>query len=327
MSAPGPVPNPALPAGAGKEQRKREKRDVSGWVVLDKPVGMTSTHAVARVKRAFAAKKAGHAGTLDPLASGLLPIALGEATKTVPFVMDGRKRYRFTVRWGIETDTDDAEGRAVATSEGRPAADAVRAALPRFTGAISQVPPRFSAIKIEGERAYDLAREGEIVELAPRIVEIHELGLVETPDADHAVFEAECGKGTYVRALARDLGRLLGSAAHVVALRRTAVGAFSEADAVGIEALQAYGEAAAAAPVPRPPFLLGVETGLQALPALNVSSADAARLARGQPVLLRGRDAPMIEGWIAVSTQGALIALAMAEKGELHPRRIFNLPR
>jgi tRNA pseudouridine55 synthase len=327
MSAPGPVPNPALQPVTGKEQRKREKRDVSGWVVLDKPVGMTSTHAVARVKRAFVAKKAGHAGTLDPLASGLLPIALGEATKTVPFVMDGRKRYRFTVRWGIETDTDDAEGRAIATSEARPSVEAVRAALPGFTGAIEQVPPKFSAIKIEGERAYDLARDGEMVELAPRIVEIHHLALVETPDADHAVFEAECGKGTYVRALARDLGRLLGSAGHVVALRRTMVGSFSEADAVGIDELSGYGEAAAVAKIPRPAFLLGVETGLQALPALNVSSADAARLARGQAVLMRGRDAPVIGGWIAVSTEGRLIALATAEKGELHPRRIFNLSR
>jgi tRNA pseudouridine55 synthase len=327
MSAPGPVPNPALQPATGKEQRKREKRDVSGWVVLDKPIGMTSTHAVARVKRAFVAKKAGHAGTLDPLASGLLPIALGEATKTVPFVMDGRKRYRFTVRWGIETDTDDAEGRAIATSEARPSVEAVRAALPGFTGAIEQVPPKFSAIKIEGERAYDLARDGEVVELAPRIVEIHHLALVETPDADHAVFEAECGKGTYVRALARDLGRLLGSAGHVVALRRTMVGSFSEADAVGIDELSGYGEAAAVAKIPPPAFLLGVETGLQALPALNVSSSDAARLARGQTVLMRGRDAPVIGGWIAVSTEGRLIALATAEKGELHPRRIFNLSR
>jgi tRNA pseudouridine55 synthase len=325
MSA--PVPNPALQAAAGKDPHKREKRDVSGWVVLDKPVGMTSTHAVARVKRTFSAKKAGHAGTLDPLASGLLPIALGEATKTVPFVMEGRKRYRFTVRWGVETDTDDAEGRAVATSEARPSPDAIRAALPRFTGAINQVPPRFSAIKVEGERAYDLARDGEVVALAPRMVEIHQLALVETPDADHAVFEAECGKGTYVRALARDLGRALGSAGHVVALRRTMVGSFSEADAVGIDALAAHGEAAAAAKIPHPRFLLGVETALQALPALNVSSADAARLARGQPVLLRGRDAPVITGWVAVSTEGRLIALAIAEKGELHPRRIFNLPR
>jgi tRNA pseudouridine55 synthase len=327
MSAVGPLPDPPAQAGEGGQQRKREKRDVSGWVVLDKPVGMTSTHAVARVKRAFAAKKAGHAGTLDPLASGLLPIALGEATKTVPFVMEGRKRYRFTVRWGVETDTDDAEGRAVATCDARPLPDAIHAALPRFTGAIEQVPPRFSAIKIEGERAYDLARDGETVELSARTVEIHHLALVETPDADHALFEAECGKGTYVRALARDLGRELGSAGHVVALRRTMVGSFSEADAVGIDELSAHGEAAAAAKIPRPPFLLAVEAGLQALPALNVSSADAARLARGQPVLLRGRDAPMIAGWIAVSTEGRLIALATAEKGELHPRRIFNLAR
>ena len=296
--------------------------------MLDKPVGMTSTHAVARVKRAFQAKKAGHAGTLDPLASGLLPIALGEATKTVPFVMDGRKRYRFTVRWGIETDTDDSEGRPVATSEARPSADAVRAVLPQFTGAISQVPPKFSAIKIEGERAYDLARDGEAVELAPRTIEIHALALTETPDADHAVFEAECGKGTYVRALARDFGRTLGSAGHVVALRRTMVGSFSEADAAGIDALSAYGEAAATAKIPPPPFLLGVETALHALPSLNVSSADAARLARGQAVLVRGRDAPVMNGgWIAVSTEGRLIALATAEQGELHPRRIFNLPR
>ena len=327
MSAPGPVPNPALQAAAGQQQVKRVKRDVSGWIVLDKPVGMTSTHAVARVKRAFQAKKAGHAGTLDPLASGLLPIALGEATKTVPFVMDGRKRYRFTVRWGIETDTDDSEGRAVVTPEVRPSADAIRAVLPQFTGAISQVPPKFSAIKIDGERAYDLARDGETVELEARTVEIHQLALAETPDADHSVFEAECGKGTYVRALARDFGRTLGSAGHVVALRRTAVGPFSEADAVGIDDVTAFGETAAIAKIPRPAFLLGVETALQDLPALNVSSADAARLARGQAVLVRGRDAPMMEGWIAVSTEGYLIALAMAEKGELHPRRIFNLRR
>jgi len=323
-AAPTPVANPALQAREGTEQRKREKRDVSGWVVLDKPVGMTSTHAVARVKRAFSAKKAGHAGTLDPLASGLLPIALGEATKTVPFVMEGRKRYRFTVRWGIETDTDDAEGRTIAASDARPSADAINAALPRFTGAISQVPPKFSAIKVDGERAYDLARDGEAVELEARTVEIHHLALVDTPDADHAVFEAECGKGTYVRALARDLGRVLESAGHVVALRRTMVGPFGETDAVGVEALQAYGEAAASAKLPRPPFLLSVEAGLQTLPSLNVSTADAARLARGQAVLLRGRDAPVLAGWIAVSTQGTLIALAVAERGELHPRRIFH---
>ena len=189
-------------AGAGEaeqQQFKREKRDVHGWVVLDKPVGMTSTHAVGAIKRLFQCKRAGHAGTLDPLASGCLPIALGEATKTVPFVMDGRKVYRFTVRWGEERDTDDAEGRVVATSDARPERAAIEALLPRFTGTIAQVPPRYSAIKIDGERAYDLARDGETVELAARPVDIHRLELVDVPDADHAEFEAECGKGTYVR--------------------------------------------------------------------------------------------------------------------------------
>jgi len=306
-------------------QRKREKRDVNGWLVLDKPVGMTSTHAVSVAKRVFQAKRAGHAGTLDPLASGLLPIALGEATKTVPFVMDGRKIYRFTVRWGEERDTDDAEGRVAATSAERPTVEAIRALLPRFTGLIEQVPPRFSAVKVEGERAYDLARDGEVVELAPRTIEIHSLELVETPDADHTVLAAECGKGTYVRALARDLGRLLGCFGHVAALRRTAVGPFTEDVAMSLETLQQGGQPeGAAAP---PPPLLPVEAGLTALPALRVSSADAGRLARGQAVLLRGRDAPIMEGWVSVSAQGSLIALAEIEKGELRPRRIFNLPR
>src|SRR5580692_9187296 len=231
------------PSGSEVNQQtqavKRPKRDVNGWLVLDKPIGMTSTHAVSVVKRLFAAKRAGHAGTLDPLASGCLPIALGEATKTVPFVMDGRKTYHFTVQWGEERDTDDAEGRVVAASAARPDPEAIRALLPRFTGTIAQVPPRFSALKIEGERAYDLAREGKVVELAARPVDIHRLELVAMPDAAHTVLAAECGKGTYVRALARDLGRELGCLGHVVALRRTAVGSFTEGCAVGLEALQA----------------------------------------------------------------------------------------
>jgi len=302
---------------------KREKRDVNGWLVLDKPVGMTSTHAVALVRRRFAAKRAGHAGTLDPLASGCLPIALGEATKTVPFVMDGRKTYHFTVRWGEERDTDDAEGRVVASSAERPQADAIRALLPRFTGTIAQVPPRFSALKIAGERAYDLARDGEVVELAPRPVEIHRLELVATPDPEHAVLAAECGKGTYVRALARDMGRALGCLGHVAALRRTCVGPFTEDCAVKLDALPETAPADASASA----LLLPVAAGLAGLPSLTVSQADASRLARGQPVLLRGRDAPLLQGWAAVFTQGALVGLAEADKGELHPRRIFNLPR
>src|ERR1043166_5148412 len=309
------------PANRPPGQRKREKRDVNGWLVLDKPVGMTSTHAGSVVKRHYQARRAGHAGTLDPLASGLLPIALGEATKTVPFVMDGRKTYRFTVQWGQERDTDDAEGRIAATSEARPSADDIRALIPRFCGTIEQVPPRFSAVKIDGERAYDLARDGEIVELEARPVEIHRLDLVETPDADHAVFAAECGKGTYVRAIARDMGRALTCLGHVTALRRTDVGPFAEADAVNLDRLQeAAGDAATLASL-----LMPVAIGLKALPALGVSRADAARLSRGQPVLLRGRDAPIMQGLVAVSTHGDLIALAEVEQGELRPRRIFNL--
>src|SRR5262245_39635172 len=289
---------------------------------------MTSTHAVSVVKRALQAKRAGHAGTLDPLASGLLPIALGEATKTVPFVMEGRKTYRFTVRWGEERETDDAEGRVTATAAGRPTTAAIRALIPRFCGLIEQVPPRFSAVKVEGERAYDLARDGEQVELAPRPVEIHRLELIETPDPDHTVFAAECGKGTYVRALARDMGRALECFGHVVALRRTAVGPFGEEDAASLETLHRLEQARAEnAPVEEAPALLPVAAGLAALPALRVSAADAGRLARGQAVLLRGRDAPLREGWGPVSTHGALVAFAQVERGELAPRRIFNLPR
>jgi tRNA pseudouridine55 synthase len=305
------------------QPHKRVKRDVHGWVVLDKPVGMSSTHAVSVVKRLFQAKRAGHAGTLDPLASGVLPIALGEATKTVPFVMEGRKVYRFTVRWGEERDTDDAEGRITASAPERPSAAAVAALLPRFVGQIAQVPPRFSAVKIDGERAYDLARDGEAVDIAPRQVEIHHLELTETPDPDHATLLAECGKGTYVRALARDMGRALGCLGHVAGLRRTAVGPFGEDVAVSLDALQRLrsGEAIERA------ALLPIEAGVAALPALQVSSSDAGRLARGQAVLLRGRDAPVMGGWVSVSSGGALIALAQVERGELRPRRIFNLPR
>jgi tRNA pseudouridine55 synthase len=306
-------------------QRKREKRDVHGWVVLDKPVGMTSTHAVSVVKRLFCAKRAGHAGTLDPLASGCLPIALGEATKTVPFVMDGRKGYRFTVRWGEERDTDDAEGRIMATSATRPDAEAIRALLPRLTGTIAQIPPRFSAIKIDGERAYDLARDGEAVELQSRPVDIHRLDLVDIPDADHAVFDAECGKGTYVRALARDMGQALGALGHVCALRRTVVGSFGETDLISLEQLQALCHRAAAGEASFADALMPVETALDDIPALAVSRADAARLQRGQAVLLRGRDAPIFRGTVYVTASGHLVALAEVDRGEIVPKRVFNL--
>jgi tRNA pseudouridine55 synthase len=307
------------------KQKKREKHDVHGWVILDKPVGMTSTHAVSVVKRLFKAKRAGHAGTLDPLASGALPIALGEATKTVPFVMDGRKLYRFTVRWGEERDTDDAEGRVIARSEDRPSAEAARSLLPSFTGSIEQVPPRYSAIKIEGERAYDLARDGETVELAARTVEIGRLELVDTPDPDHAVLEAECGKGTYVRSLARDLGRALGCFGHVSALRRAAVGPFGEETMILLEQLEALCHRAASGEASLADALMPVETALDDIPALAVSGADAARLQRGQAVLLRGRDAPNFRGTVYVTVSGRLLALAELDRGEIVPKRVFNL--
>ena len=321
---------PATPRPEGgrkppKRQFKRDKRDVHGWVVLDKPVGMTSTHAVSVIKRLFTAKRCGHAGTLDPLASGALPIAMGEATKTVPFVMDGRKLYRFTVRWGEERDTDDAEGRVVASSDQRPTPEAIRTMLPAYIGTIQQVPPRYSAIKIEGERAYDLARDGEAVELQPRPVEIVRLELIETPDADHAVLEAECGKGTYVRSLARDIGRALGCYGHVSALRRTAVGPFDPESMILLEDLEALCHRAAAGEASLADALMPVETALDDIPAVAVSRADAARLARGQAVLLRGRDAPNYRGTVAVTVAGQLLALAELDRGEIVPKRVFNL--
>jgi tRNA pseudouridine55 synthase len=314
---PDPTPQNARP--------KKPKRDVHGWIVLDKPIGMTSTHAVAVIKHLFAAKRAGHAGTLDPLASGCLPIALGEATKTVPFVVDGRKTYHFAVRWGEERDTDDAEGRVVDTSELRPTAASIQALLPQFTGVIEQIPPRFSAVKIEGERAYDLARDGETVELAPRAVSIHRLELMEIPDADHAVLAAECGKGTYVRSLARDLGRALGALGHVSALRRRRVGSFGEGDMISLERLDSLCHRAAAGEGNLADVLLPIETALDDIPALAVSPADAARLARGQAVLLRGRDASIVRGMVQVATSGQIVAIAEVDRGEIIPKRVFNL--
>jgi tRNA pseudouridine55 synthase len=304
---------------------KKQKRDIHGWLVLDKPVGMTSTYAVSVIKRLFSAKRAGHAGTLDPLASGCLPIALGEATKTVPFVMDGRKIYRFAIRWGEERDTDDAEGRVVAHSEARPTSQTIEAHLPSFIGAIEQVPPRFSAIKIDGERAYDIARDGEEPELKPRVVNIDRLALIEMPDPDHSEFEAECGKGTYVRALARDLGRALGCFGHVAALRRIAVGPFAERDMISLEEVQALCDRASAGEGSLADALFPVATALDDIPALAVSRADAARLQRGQAVLMRGRDAPVVRGTVCVTASGSLVALAEVDRGEIVPKRVFNL--
>lgn len=304
--------------------RRSKNNTVHGWVVLDKPVGITSTQAVGAIKRLFGTSKAGHAGTLDPLASGLLPIALGEATKTVPFVQDGRKIYRFTVRWGEETATDDTEGDTVATSDARPSPDEIEAVLDDFEGEILQTPPAFSAIKVAGERAYDLARDGETVELQARPVKVHRLDLVATPDPDTAEFEAECGKGTYVRALARDMGRRLGAYGHVVALRRVRVGPYGEADMIPLEKLQELAHDASREDLMA--FALRpVATALDDIPALAVTEADANRLRSGQSVMLRGRNAPTFEGPAYATARDELVALCEIERGELHPRRVFNL--
>ena len=305
--------------------RRRKGLPVSGWLVLDKPQGMTSTQAVTKVRRLFDAAKAGHAGTLDPLATGVLPIALGEATKTVPFAVEGLKTYRFTVRFGTETETDDAEGAVIATIDERPATEAIEAMLPRFTGEITQVPPRFSALKVEGARAYDLARGKEEFELAPRRIFIESLLLIARPDADHCVIEAECGKGTYVRALARDLGRALGSCAHVEALRRARVGTFGEKDAVTLAELNALKEKTAEGTLES--VLKPIETALGEIPALKLSLSDAARLRQGQSVLVRGRDAPIFSGTAYATSRGTLVALGEMQGGEFKPTRIFNLPR
>ena len=304
--------------------RCRQGDPVHGWLVLDKPLGMTSTSAVAAVKRLFNAAKAGHAGTLDPLATGVLPIALGEATKTVSFAMDGTKAYRFTVRWGEATDTDDAEGQVIERSDLRPGREAIEAALPEFTGTILQVPPRFSAIKLAGERAYDLARDGEEVDLEAREVEVDSLRLVAVPDLDHGEFEAECGKGTYVRAIARDLGRVLGCFGHVTALRRNAVGPFTAEHMISLEKLEALRNKGAGREALKE-CLLPVETALDDIPALAVGSAEAARLKLGQSVIVRGRDAPLNQDSVLVVWRGQPIALASLSQGAIKPKRVFNL--
>jgi len=309
--------------------RKKKGRNVSGWIILDKPRGVTSTHAVARIKRVFDARKVGHAGTLDPLATGILPIALGEATKTVSYAMQDEKSYEFTVRWGIETTTDDAEGEPANEATARPTLTEIQAVLPDYIGQIEQIPPKFSAIKVNGNRAYDLARDGETVELQARPVEISELSVIDTPDADHTTFAAICGKGTYVRSLARDIGRQLGCYGHISALRRTSVGPFDTGNAVSFEDLEAALEVDSTAEPPettaRDALLAPVEAALTDVEHLMISSSDASRLLRGQQVLLRGRDAPIFVGTAYATSRGQLIALVDCDKGTLRPTRVFNL--
>ena len=299
---------------------RRKKGDkIDGWVVLDKPVGLGSTQAVGKVRRLFGAQKAGHGGTLDPLASGLLPIALGEATKTVPFVMDGRKEYRFTLRFGEARSTEDAEGEVTATSDVRPDDAAIASALPAFTGEITQTPPAFSALKIDGKRAYDLARAGETVELKPRQVLIERLELTGRPDRDHADFVVQCGKGTYIRSLGRDLALALGTVGHLSMLRRTVVGPFREEGSISLSKLEALGHI---------PALFGalapVATALDDIPALALTEAQADRLRQGQPVFLT-RDAPPSGALVRAELDGRLVALVRSDGVSLQPVRVFNL--
>jgi tRNA pseudouridine55 synthase len=311
--------------------RKRKGEPVHGWVVVDKPVGVTSTQVVGAVRRIFDAQKAGHAGTLDPMASGILAIALGEATKTVPFAMDAEKTYEFIARWGERRDSDDAEGQIVETSDVRPLRQEIERALPEFSGEIEQVPPTFSAIKVAGERAYDLARDGEVPQLEARKITIHEVRLVGQPDAGHAVFEMRCGKGTYVRAWVRDLAHALGTVGHVSALRRTKIGPFSLAEAIPLEKLESIGHSPAAFEHLRP-----ISTALDGIPALAVTGSDAVRLRSGNAVLMRAglfarikevaRVPDDLQGLTVYlsSAQGEPIALAEFSGGELRPFRVFN---
>lgn len=304
--------------------RKRKGDPVHGWIVLDKPVGMTSTRAVGKVRWLLNAQKAGHGGTLDPLASGILPIALGEATKTSAYIMDGAKTYRFTVAWGVETDTDDMEGTVINSSDIRPTPEAIAEILGDFVGTISQMPPQFSALKVDGERAYDIARSGEHVNLVARDVQIDRLEVVGHPDTAHTEFEVDCGKGTYVRSLARDFGRKLGCFGHISALRRTRVGPFCEADIISLEKLEELSHIGARQEQ-LAQIIRSVETVLDDIPALAVSSSDAARLKNGQAVILRGRDAPILSGTVFVASNGTPVALAEYRQGALHPKRVFNL--
>lgn len=312
---------------------KKKGRPVSGWVVLDKPVGMGSTDAVSKVKWLFQAEKAGHAGTLDPLASGMLPIALGEATKTVPYVQDGAKIYRFTVAWGDERSTDDLEGPVTKSSDKRPAEAEVRALLPKYTGVIMQTPPQFSAIKIAGERAYDLAREGETVDIPAREIEIGRLDILEHKDGG-TLFEIECGKGTYVRSLARDMGRDLGCFGHIADLRRMEVDPFTADDFVTIAELEAarFGDRSEASeeandvPVDFSAIdalLVDTAAALDCLPQVAISDDAATKIRLGNPVVIRGRDAPVEAEEACATVRGKLVAIGAIEQGMFKPKRVF----
>ncbi|MEE9455500.1 MAG: tRNA pseudouridine(55) synthase TruB [Paracoccaceae bacterium] len=299
--------------------RRKKGRAVHGWLVVDKPLGITSSAVVNKAKWAFDAQKAGHAGTLDPAATGLLAIAFGEATKTVPYVTDALKAYQFTVRFGQATNTDDAEGKVVETSDKRPSADEVRAALPTFSGDIMQVPPQYSAVKVDGERAYKRARDGEEMELTARPLFVESLKLIEMPDVDHAVLEMTCGKGGYVRSIARDLGRQLGCFGHVVQLRRVWAGPFEVSDAIDFATLDKMAKDRAL-----DAFLLPLKAGLHDLDELRCTPEGAAKLRNGNPGMVIASDVEYgAECW--ASLDGIPVAIGVYKGGELHPNRVFVL--
>ncbi len=312
--------------GGRHGHRKPKGRPLDGWLIIDKPSGIGSTEVVNRVKRAFNAQKAGHGGTLDPLATGLLPVAFGSATKTVPYVMDGTKAYHFTLRFGEARDTDDADGQVTATSDLRPTDEEIRAALPQFRGEIMQVPPAYSAIKVDGERAYDLARAGEAVELKARTIHIKALRYLGGPDADHGDFEVECGKGTYVRSLGRDIAAALGTLAHVSVLRRVACGPFNEGNAIPLDKFAELGQGPALRS-----YLLPVKTALDDIPALALSEAEARRLQSGQALSVHRLDHALPDGVLdpeqvfRAMDGERLVALARIEDGAVRSVRVMNL--
>jgi len=299
---------------------RKKGRDISGWLIVDKPAGMTSTSVVNKVRWALAAKKAGHAGTLDPEATGVLAVALGEATKTVPFITDALKAYRFTVRLGQRTNTDDGEGEVITSSDARPSDDEIKEALHGFVGEIQQVPPQFSAVKIAGERAYKRARDGETMEIEPRPLWVEELVMTGRPDADHVELEMTCGKGGYVRSIARDLGEALGCHGHVLKLRRIWSGPFEAEDGITIEQVDALAKS--------PELdarLLPLEVGLAELPELKCTAEGAARLRNGNPgMVIPGEVDYGDEAW--ASFEGRAVAVGVFKGGELHPNRVFVQP-
>ena len=301
-------------------QDRKNKTSVHGWLILDKPKGLTSTQALGKARRLMDGHKVGHCGTLDPLATGILPLAFGEATKMVPYVMNSDKEYEFVIRWGEQRDTDDAEGKIIATSSKRPTLEQINAALPAFIGTISQTPPIFSAIKLQGERAYDIARAGGTPEMAPRSIVIHTLECLSIPNQDHAAFKVHCGKGVYVRSIARDLAAKLGTYGHIKELRRTRVGSFTLNHTISLEKLAELSHKDAALTA-----LLALRMALDDIPALNLTADEAQRLRAGQSIMIRPQYMDLMEAnLIFAEHQNVPVAMVEAKAGSFRVVRGFH---